>query len=140
MKNLAIRLTHKEIFIHNEDWAINSKRCPMYLSSISEIDDSWSVQEKLALEKLMRIKLLKEIKSSIQHIGKEKFLEIENKLNFLAKYNLSIIEIEQVPDEVFKRLLINNDEKEDSEILEEEQQEDEERGELPSIPNEFENN
>lgn len=112
----------------------------MYLSSISEIDDSWSVQEKLALEKLMRIKLLKEIKSSIQHIGKEKFLEIENKLNFLAKYNLSIIEIEQVPDEVFKRLLINNDEKEDSEILEEEQQEDEERGELPSIPNEFENN
>ncbi|CAK0838181.1 unnamed protein product [Prorocentrum cordatum] len=30
-----------DIFLHNADWEVNSKRCPMYLTQILEVDPAW---------------------------------------------------------------------------------------------------
>jgi hypothetical protein len=30
-----------DIYLHNRDWEINEKRCPMYMTSILEVDLHW---------------------------------------------------------------------------------------------------
>jgi len=30
-----------DIYLHNKDWEINEKRCPMYLTQILEVDLHW---------------------------------------------------------------------------------------------------
>ena len=30
-----------DIYLHNKDWEINEKRCPMYLTKILEVDLHW---------------------------------------------------------------------------------------------------
>jgi len=31
----------EDIFLHNESWEVNTKRCPMYLTQILDVDDAW---------------------------------------------------------------------------------------------------
>jgi hypothetical protein len=39
--------SREPIYGHNEDWAEKPGRCPMYISMIAEVDDSWNFEEEL---------------------------------------------------------------------------------------------
>ena len=46
------------IYNHNEEWYENEKRCPMYLTQISEVDDKWSEEDQACLDLFHKIKTL----------------------------------------------------------------------------------
>ena len=68
-----------DIFLHNVDWEVNDKRCPMYLTQILEVDPAWlgedwdesqreEVGEDTCLAYLHRrrtIKLLQDVRDAI---------------------------------------------------------------------------
>jgi hypothetical protein len=69
--------SREPIYGHNEDWKTNPKRCPMYLSSISDIDEEWEFDdedmdedfdeedlEELCLDKFHKWRALQKLKVS----------------------------------------------------------------------------
>jgi hypothetical protein len=64
------------IYGHNVNWALNPKRCPMYLSQISEIDGSWPVSDDEALAHFHRIITLRLLKAELDKVGEKKFIEL----------------------------------------------------------------
>lgn len=65
------------IFSHNDGWKTNSKRCPLYLKGLGEIDDRYSKTDD-TYNKTLFHKLLTytEIRKFMKKHGNEKYLEL----------------------------------------------------------------
>lgn len=88
------------IFSHNADWEKNKKRCPMYLSQISEIDQSWPENDDESLEYFHRMNTMMLVKKAIAEIGEE-FALIEAKYSFLNKHGLVLDQIMKAKDSLY---------------------------------------
>ncbi|CAI2374520.1 unnamed protein product [Moneuplotes crassus] len=65
------------IFKHNEDWEINDKRCPMYLTQIGQIDDRWSCDsDKEAKAFFHKLLTYKNIRNFYRKYKKREFKEL----------------------------------------------------------------
>lgn len=58
---------------HNIDWFENEKRCPMYLSEISEVDPSWPEDDHLAMQKLHELSALRSIRCIYDRVGASQY-------------------------------------------------------------------
>jgi len=75
-----------DIFLHNQDWEINEKRCPMYLTQILEVDlhwlgDDWEERatdedfedDEKCLDYFHRFQTIKKLQEVREEIGYEDF-------------------------------------------------------------------
>jgi hypothetical protein len=75
--------TSQLIHGHNADWEYNSKRCPMYLYEINDIDDRWPEDnDNECVGYLSRLKTVANLRTAVEYMG----LDIYHKLR--AKYKI----------------------------------------------------
>lgn len=76
-----------DIYLHNRDWEINEKRCPMYLTMILEVDLNWLGEnweenasnedfedDEKCLDYLHRFRTIKLLQQVLEKIGKSLFV------------------------------------------------------------------
>ena len=79
--------TIDDIYLHNRDWEINEKRCPMYLTMILEVDLHWLGEnweenatnedfedDEKCLDYLHRFRTIKLLQDVLEKIGKSLFV------------------------------------------------------------------
>ncbi|CAI2374146.1 unnamed protein product [Moneuplotes crassus] len=64
------------IYRHNDNWSTNSKRCPMYLRCIIEIDSRYSESDEQCMEFLHKLLFYKEIRQFINKYSEEVLYDI----------------------------------------------------------------
>lgn len=92
LENLDKKSGDSSIYGHNANWASRRNRCPMYLSQINEIDDSWPVDDDSALNHFHNILTLRNLHLTIKEVDK-KTLErlLERFPQLLGGYSLQQI-------------------------------------------------
>lgn len=94
---------------HNEDWENNVNRCPMYLTMICHVDDSWpdpddwgaadgnqDIEEDvdaLCLDKFHRVKSLLALRAVFHELGSAAFTSAFNHFSSLRDCGFSVDEI-----------------------------------------------
>jgi len=68
---------NESIYGHNTNWFANAKRCPMYLSQVHDIDESWPVADEDALNYFHHILTIRALS---KEIANTKVDEIKNLL------------------------------------------------------------
>jgi len=76
-----------DIYLHNRDWEVNEKRCPMYLTQILEVDLHWLGEnweenannedfedDEKCLDYLHRFRTIKLLQGVLQEIGRRSFI------------------------------------------------------------------
>ena len=81
------------IFSHNDDWDINPKRCPLQLSQISELDDTWSEDEKSCIARISRVHTIKLLRDAVLKMGLPTFRRIRKKYGAVRNCGFSEEEI-----------------------------------------------
>jgi len=91
----AERVENEEnsIYLHNKNWEINPKRCPMYLTGISDIDESWPDDEHEALEYYHRLRSLKLLRAAYEQIGAEKVRQLNEQFGIVQACGFTLQEI-----------------------------------------------
>ena len=79
---------------HNDDWSTNSKRCPIFLLQIQEIDKRWETNDdKDCLVLFHKLLTYKYVKKFIEKHTKEKFDDFWNAFNIQEESGLNIDDI-----------------------------------------------
>jgi hypothetical protein len=61
---------------HNSNWVTREDRCPMYLSQISEVDDTWPEDDEDAMAKLNNIRALRNLRKLFDRIGQAEYRKL----------------------------------------------------------------
>jgi hypothetical protein len=67
----------KRLYAHNVDWEENSKRCPMYLTQINEVDPSWPEKDdEQCLNHFHKKRAIDELRKFRGAVGENSFMEL----------------------------------------------------------------
>ena len=81
------------IYGHNANWPDTEKRCPMYLSEISDVDDRWPDDDSQCLDFFHRLRIMQNLKKVIGECDMEKIKKVEEKYKCIENTGLDIREI-----------------------------------------------
>ena len=87
-KDLDTESGHPYICGHNSDWETNSKRCPMYLHYISEIDNRYIDNPAKALEFFHDLLILQEVRKFLERYSDCQFEEFCKIYPEVLKFNI----------------------------------------------------
>jgi len=95
-----------DIFLHNQDWEVNEKRCPMYMTQILEVDlhwlgDDWENRasdedfddDDKCLDFFHRFKTIKALQAVCDDVGPENFVECFNHFDAAKNSGYTVDEI-----------------------------------------------
>ena len=79
---------------HNDNWSTNSKRCPMLLLQISEIDSRWNARDdSICLKLFHKLLTYTYVKEFINKHTRKKFDKFWSAFNIIEECGLDIDEI-----------------------------------------------
>lgn len=82
------------IFDHNRSWDTNAKRCPMYLTQISDVDPAWpDGDESLCLMRFHRIRSLRLLREVYTTLGEHRMTELDDHFHLLRSCGFTLDEI-----------------------------------------------
>jgi len=64
------------IYRHNDKWWENERRCPMYLSEINQIDESFPADDEEAMAHLHRLTALRNMRCVYDRVGKAEYRKL----------------------------------------------------------------
>ncbi len=88
---------------HNEGWEQHEGRCPMSLTSISELDDRWPTDDRDCLEYFHRYKTLCQLYDVLKIIGEDTFDQLNDNFGIIDASGYTIEEVKDFQE----RTLIN---------------------------------
>lgn len=91
------------IYAHNEDWDINPRRCPMYLTQISELDDRWSHDDADCVTRISRIRTISKLRAAVQTMDEGVFARLVAKFASVANSGYTGKEIMEEDIELIHR-------------------------------------
>ena len=92
------------IYKHNDNWNTNSKRCPMYLTQIGQIDDRWSTASDLDAKNLFhKILTYKEINKFFKKYSMKEFKKACKAIPTIAQHGYDLKEAKTMDLEMIKR-------------------------------------
>ena len=92
------------IFSHNDDWETNSKRCPLFLREIGQIDDRWSTTSDLKAKQFFhKILTYKEINKFFKKYSEKKFKKACKVFPTMAHHGYDLEEAKTMDLELIKR-------------------------------------
>jgi hypothetical protein len=95
----------ENIYSHNEDWATNEKRCPMYLVEIEEIDNRWSFEDDSeCLARMSRYKTLSLLSKVHKEIGPRNYERLRMKYEAVRNCGYSPEDFEELEEPLIRRL------------------------------------
>ena len=82
------------IFDHNHSWESNPKRCPMYLTQISDLDERWpDGDEEACLARFHRNRSLRQLREVYELLGEERINALDRHFNILSSCGFTLEEI-----------------------------------------------
>lgn len=92
------------IYSHNVDWDSNPKRCPMYLTSINEVDDRWSEScENTCITFLHKLLTYKNINAFLSKHGSEKYEILCEVFQTVGSHGYDLEDVKQLDTTLIKR-------------------------------------
>ena len=58
---------------HNHNWQSDERRCPMYLTEINQLDPSWPANDREAVDRLLRFRVLRNLKREFDKMGSDAY-------------------------------------------------------------------
>ncbi|CAM4949719.1 unnamed protein product [Rotaria socialis] len=87
------RDSNNGIFDHNHNWERNPKRCPMYLTQLSELDNRWPEDEFECLAMLHRNRSLRLLREAFEKLGEERIKQVDDHFNTITTCGFTYEEI-----------------------------------------------
>ena len=82
------------IFDHNDNWPLNPKRCPMYFTQITDIDERWpDGNEDLCLAVFHRNRSLRLLREVFEKLGEERINALDGHFGILLTCGFTLEEI-----------------------------------------------
>lgn len=58
---------------HNHNWQSDERRCPMYLTEINQLDPAWPANDREAVDRLLRFRVLRNFKREFDKMGPDAY-------------------------------------------------------------------
>lgn len=82
------------IFDHNHNWEHTSRRCPMYLTQIQDVDNRWTDNEFGCLAMFHRIRSLRLLREAYEKLGRELIQRLDRHFNSITTCGFTFEEIQ----------------------------------------------
>ena len=89
---------------HNYNWRINSKRCPLFLNLIHNIDSRWPESDADCQDYFHKMLVYIKLREYIKEIGEETFITVFKRFKILHSYGIDIDELFKIDPILIHRL------------------------------------